>query len=92
MLTLDQLLQIENMKEERKTLRVEGFAARIAHLRDLDLTEGEKTKIAEIRNEFRPKIVQALEGLRGTPTPEEAKVREDALKAGKGRREVIASL
>jgi hypothetical protein len=46
-------------------------------------TEGEKTKIAEIRNEFRPKIVQALEGLRGTPTPEDAKVREDALKAGK---------
>ena len=51
MLTPEQLLKIENMKEERKTLRVEGLAARIAHLRDLDLTEDEKTKIAEIRNE-----------------------------------------
>ena len=91
-LTPEQLLKIENMKEERKTLRVEGLAARIAHLRDLDLTEDEKTKIAEIRNEYRPKIVQALEGLRGTLTPEQAKVREDALKAGKSRREVIASL
>ena len=91
-LTPEQLLKIEKNKEERQTLRVEGLAERIAHLRDLDLTEDEKTKIGEIRKEYRPKILQALEGLRGTLTPEQAKVREDALKAGKSRREVIASL
>ena len=49
-------------------------------------------KIDEIRNEYCPKIVQALKGLKGTLTPEQAKVREDALKAGKSRREVMASL
>jgi chemotaxis protein MotB len=91
-LTPEQLVKIENMKEERKTLRLEGLAARIAHLRDLDLTEDEMAKIEEIRNEYCPTIVQALEGLKGTLTPEQAKIREDALKAGKSRREVIASL
>jgi Spy/CpxP family protein refolding chaperone len=68
------------------------IVSEMRQLRDLDLTEGEKTEIAEIRNEYRPKIVQALEGLRGTLTPGQAKVREDALKAGKSRREVIATL
>src|SRR3974377_2214784 len=63
--------------------RFEGLAARIAHLRALELTEDEMAKIEEIRNEYCPKIVQALEGLKGTLTPEQAKVREDALKAGK---------
>ena len=59
-LTPEQLVKIENMKEERKTLRLEGLAARIAHLRDLDLTEDEMAKIEEIRNEYCSKIVQAL--------------------------------
>src|ERR1700757_1024930 len=68
------------------------IVSEMRQLRDLDLTEGEKTEIAEIRNEYRPKIVRALEGLRGTLTPGQAKVREDALKAGKSRREVIATL
>jgi len=91
-LTPEQLVKTENMKEERKTRRLEGLTARIAHLRDLDLTEDEMDKIDEIRNEYCPKIVQALKGLKGTLTPEQAKVREDALKAGKSRREVMASL
>jgi Spy/CpxP family protein refolding chaperone len=68
------------------------LAERIAHLRDLDLTEAEMTQIEEIRKEFRPKIVKALEGLRGILSDEQKQAREEALKAGKKRREVLASL
>jgi Spy/CpxP family protein refolding chaperone len=61
-------------------------------LQDLDLTDAEMAKIAEIRREYRPRIVKALEGLKGILTDEQRKAREEALKAGKKRREVLASL
>lgn len=91
-LTPDQLKKLQGMKEERKMLRLEGLASRIAHLRDLDLTDDEMAKIADIRKEYRPKIIKELENLKGILTPEQAKLREDALKAGKPRREVVAAL
>lgn len=91
-LTPEQLKQLQGMKEERQALRMEGLASRIAHLRDLDLTEDEIDRLADIRREYRPKYAIALEGLKGILTPEQAKAREAALKAGQSRKAVIASL
>jgi Spy/CpxP family protein refolding chaperone len=91
-LTPEQREQLAAMKVERKQWRIEGLTQRIAHLDALDLTDEEMTKIADIRKEYRPKIVKALEGLKGILTPEQAALREEALKAGKPRREVLASL
>ena len=68
------------------------MAERIAHVEELDLTEAEKAKIADIRKEFHPRMVAALESLKGLLTPEQRQAREEALRAGKKRREVMASL
>jgi Spy/CpxP family protein refolding chaperone len=91
-LTPEQKTKLAALKEERKERRGEHLAERIAHLRELDLTEAERTKIAEIRKECRPRIAKAMEGLKGTLNAEQRKAREEGLKAGKKRREVIASL
>jgi Spy/CpxP family protein refolding chaperone len=91
-LTAEQKQKLAALKEERKEHRLEGLAARIAHLRDLDLTEDEEAKIQDIRKECRPKIVKALEGLRDILTDEQKKAREEALKAGKKRKEVLAAI
>jgi len=91
-LTAEQKEKLQTSKEERKEQRHEGLAARIAHLRELDLTEDEVAKIQEIRKEFHPKIAKAMEGLHGILSDEQKKAREEALKAGKKRREVLASL
>jgi Spy/CpxP family protein refolding chaperone len=68
------------------------LAERIAHLEELDLTDAEMAKIVELREEYRPKVHKALEGLRGILTEEQRKAREEALNAGKKRREVLAAL
>jgi Spy/CpxP family protein refolding chaperone len=47
------------------------MAARIANLKDLNLTDEQKTKLADIRKEFRPKVHEAGNKLR-------AAVREQA--------------
>ena len=91
-LTPEQKTKLESLKEERKEQRAEGLASRIAHLKDLDLTDSEKAQIAEIRNEFRPKIVKAMEGFRGILNADQTKAREETLKAGKKRREILESL
>jgi Spy/CpxP family protein refolding chaperone len=91
-LTPEQKEKLQAMKEEREERRAEGLAERIAHLRDLDLTEAEMTQIENIRKEYRPKIVKALEELRGILSNEQKQAREEALKAGKKHREVLASL
>jgi len=91
-LTAEQQEKLRTMREERRGQRFEGLCERVAHLRELDLSDGEVAKIAEIRKEFRPKIEKAMEGLRGTLTAEQRKAREEALSAGKRRREVLAAL
>jgi Spy/CpxP family protein refolding chaperone len=91
-LTPEQKIKLTSMKEEGKIWRYQTMAERVAHLRDLDLTDDEMTKLANIRKEYRPKIVDALDDLKGILTPEQAKMREEGLKAGKSRREVFASL
>jgi Spy/CpxP family protein refolding chaperone len=92
LLTPEQKTRLETLKEERHERRPQGLAERIAHFEDLDLTDGEIAKIAEIRKECRPMIVKAMQGLTGTLTDEQKKLREDELLAGKPRRQFIASL
>jgi Spy/CpxP family protein refolding chaperone len=91
-LTADQTKKLAELKEERKERRHAGLAHRLAHLKELDLTGDEMKKIEEIRKEFRPKIAKAMEGLKDTLTADQRKAREEALKAGKKRKEVIAAL
>ncbi len=91
-LTPEQQRKLQDLREERRERRAEGLAERIAHLQELDLTDAEMAQVAEIRKEYRPRIAKAMEGLRGILTEEQRKAREEGLKAGKRRREVIASL
>jgi Spy/CpxP family protein refolding chaperone len=91
-LTPEQRDKLATLKEERKETREECLAHRIAHLKELDLTEDELNKIEDIRKEFRPKIVKAMKGLEGLLSDEQKKAREEGLKAGKKRAEILASL
>jgi Spy/CpxP family protein refolding chaperone len=91
-LTPDQKSKLTTLKEERQERRAEGLSERLAHLHEFDLTGAEMEKIAEIRKEYRPRIVKALEGLHGILSAEQRTAREEALKAGKKRTEVLASL
>ena len=91
-LTAEQKEKLQAMKEERKERRAEGLAERMAHLKELDLTDAEVARIADIRKECHPQMVKALESLKGILTAEQRNAREEALKAGKKRREVIAAL
>jgi Spy/CpxP family protein refolding chaperone len=91
-LTQEQKNTLTALKEERKELRAVGLAERIAHVEELDLTDAEMGKIAEIRKEYRSKVDQAIESLKGILTPEQRQTREDALKANKKRREIMAAL
>jgi Spy/CpxP family protein refolding chaperone len=50
------------------------------------------SRIEDIQKESRPKIVKALEGLKGILSDEQKRAREEGLKAGKTRREILASL
>jgi Spy/CpxP family protein refolding chaperone len=91
-LTPEQRDKLATLKEERKEARGECLAHRIAHLKELDLTEDELNKIEDIRKEFRPKIVKAMRGLEGLLSDEQKKAREEGVKAGKKRSEILASL
>jgi Spy/CpxP family protein refolding chaperone len=91
-LTDEQKTKLAAIKDERKEFRAERLAERIAHLEELDLTDAEVAKMAEIRKECRPQIVKAMEGLKGLLSDEQRKAREEGLKAGKTRREILASL
>lgn len=88
----EQKTKLADLKEDRREHRQECLAERIARLKDLDLTSEETAKIADIHNEYRPKIVKAMEGLRTILSDDQRKAREEALKSGKKRREVFASL
>src|SRR5262249_14472112 len=91
-LTDEQKATLEKLREERKDSRGECLAHRIANLKELDLTDDELAKIGEIRAEFRPKIAKAMKSLEGLLTAEQKESREEGLKAGKKRREILASL
>jgi Spy/CpxP family protein refolding chaperone len=91
-LTDEQKEKTKEFKEERKEQRQENLTERLAHLKELDLTEAERAKIEEIRKEYHPKIVAAMEGLKGILNEDQKKGREEGLKAGKKHREIVASL
>ena len=91
-LTPEQRDKVKAMKEERAEHREECVVHAITNLKELDLTDAEMAKIGEIRKEFRPKIAKAMEGLRGILTDAQKKTREDALAAGKSRKEVMEAL
>jgi len=91
-LTPEQREKLQAMKEARKEHRFEGLAAMCTHLKDLDLTDAELSQIQQIREEFRPKMAKAMEGFKGILNPDQQKSREESLRAGKKRREILESL
>jgi len=91
-LTDEQKTAVAALKEENKEQRANSLAERMAHLEELDLTDAEMNKIKEIRKEFRPKITKALEGLKGILSADQKAAREDGLKAGTKRKQIVASL
>lgn len=91
-LTPEQREKLQAMREEREEHRMEGLAAKMAHLKDLDLTEDERAKIQDIRREYRPRIEKAMEGFQGLLTDAQKQARQESLRAGKSHEEVLASL
>jgi Spy/CpxP family protein refolding chaperone len=91
-LTPQQQQKLQEFKDERKEFRAESLGEHMAHLGDMELTDAEVQKIADIRKDFRPKIEKALEGLRGLLSEEQKKSREQALASGMRRTEMLATL
>jgi Spy/CpxP family protein refolding chaperone len=91
-LTADQKQKLQTFKEERTDNRDGCLAHVVANLQDLDLTDAEMTKVGDIRKEYRPKIAKAMEGLTGTLTDAQKKAREEALSAGKTRKEMLEAI
>src|SRR5215831_11798276 len=91
-LTPEQSAKVKGMLEERKEFKEESLPQRIAHLKELDLTEDELAKIAAIRNEFHPRMEETVKQLDGLLTDAQKNAREEAIKEGKTRREVIQAL
>jgi Spy/CpxP family protein refolding chaperone len=63
-LTEEQQATVGVLREERRDRVRDRMAARIANSRDLDLTDAQKTAIADIRQEYRPKVHAAGNKLR----------------------------
>jgi Spy/CpxP family protein refolding chaperone len=91
-LTAEQKDKLKELKDERKERRFESLCERIAHLKELDLTDAEMAKIREIRKECRPKIAKAMKELEGLLSDKQKQARADGLKAGKSRREIRSAL
>ena len=91
-LTEEQRQKIQELKEERPERRERCLAHTIASLNELDLTDAEMTKIGEIRQEFRPKMERVTKQLEGLLSDAQKTARAEAQKAGKTRRELLASL
>ena len=58
--------QVQDLKDERKERVRDRRAHAIANFKDLNLTEDQKTKLADIRKEYRPKVQEAGNKLRAT--------------------------
>jgi Spy/CpxP family protein refolding chaperone len=92
LLTAEQKQKIQGLREDREERREECLAHAIASLKELDLTDAEMTKIAEIRREYRPRTDKVVGELAGLLTEPQKKARDEALSAGKRRREVLEAL
>jgi Spy/CpxP family protein refolding chaperone len=64
LLTTGQAEKVQELKNERKEQVRDRTAYRIANFKDLNLTEEQATKIANIRQEYRPRIQEAGNSLR----------------------------
>jgi Spy/CpxP family protein refolding chaperone len=91
-LTAEQKTKLQEAKGELRELRAESLAEEIAHVGEVQLTDGEMSQIAGIRKEFRPKIEKTLNELEGLLTDDQKKALQGALQAGKKRREIMESL
>ena len=91
-LTPEQRQKLQGLREERKEHRFEGLVEGCAHLKELDLTDAEISQIQQIRNEFRPKIVKAMEEFKGILNDDQKKTRAQSLLSGKKHREILESL
>jgi Spy/CpxP family protein refolding chaperone len=91
-LTPERRTKLEAAKDERQELRAEGLSERVGHLGELDLTDDEVAKIREIHKDFQPKIDKALREMQGLLTDDQNEARQEALRAGKRRREVLEAL
>ena len=56
--------QVQDLKDERKERVRDRRAHAIANFKDLNLTDDQKAKIADIRKDFRPKVHEAGNSLR----------------------------
>jgi Spy/CpxP family protein refolding chaperone len=56
--------KLQEFKDEHKDQVRDRMAHRIANLKELNLTEDQKTQIMEIRKEYRPKVQEAGNKLR----------------------------
>jgi Spy/CpxP family protein refolding chaperone len=91
-LTPEQQAMVKKIKEKRAEFRGERLGERIAHLKELDLTDSELAKVAEIHKDCHAKTMKAMKNLEGLLTDEQKNARVKALDAGMKRKEVIASL
>jgi Spy/CpxP family protein refolding chaperone len=91
-LTDEQKEMLKTMKKERKGLRLKCLAHRLANLKELDLTDAELAKMKAIRKEYRPKIEKVMKKLEGLLTDEQKQAREEAINAGKKRKDVRKAL
>jgi Spy/CpxP family protein refolding chaperone len=65
-LSAEQKEKLQDLKDERKERVRDRHAHAIANLKELNLTEDQKAKIADIRKEYRPKVHEAGNKLRAT--------------------------
>jgi Spy/CpxP family protein refolding chaperone len=70
----------------------QSILERIEKVKGLNLTDEQKTKLAELKKEYAPKLKELAAKREGVTTAEQKKAREEAMKAakaaGKDRREV----
>jgi hypothetical protein len=64
-LTESQRETLQDLKEERRERVRDRTAHHIANLRELNLTDEQKAKMADIRKEYRPRVHEAGNKLRG---------------------------
>jgi Spy/CpxP family protein refolding chaperone len=91
-LTPEQKAKIRTIVEERRDFKEESLAQRLAGLKELDLTEAELAKVAEVRDEYRPRLEETVKQLGGLLTDAQKQSRKEAIEAGKPRREVLQAL
>lgn len=92
LLTPEQRPKVREIMEARRDFKEESLAHKIAALKELDLTDSELAAIAEIRNEFRAKSEATVHQLEGLLTDAQKQTREEAIAAGKTRKQVLQAL